>query len=131
VTTTAQTDYAARVRAAGAIYLPLTAFNGRQYDAVLTFNDVDFSAATFRGQVRSRPDAPGSALASFNFVDALVSGDTVVTATISEAAIAALPAPAEPGTAAQFYYDITITPAGGVEQTIFAGEFYRAGSIAP
>ena len=129
MTTGAQTDYAARVRAAGAAYKPLTAFNGRDFPIVLTIRDVDFTTAAFRGQVRSRPDAGGAALASFSFAAELTGADTVITGTITAAAIAALPADPEPGAAALLYYDVTIEPAGGIEQTIMAGEFYRAGSV--
>lgn len=129
MTTGAQSDYAARVRAAGAAYKPLTVFNDRDHVLVWTFRQVDFSAATFRGQVRSRPDADGDPLAEYSFTAEMVDGDTVVTGTAAKADIAALPAAAEPGTAALLYYDFTIQPDGGVEATFMAGEYYRAGSV--
>lgn len=126
---TAQNDYPARVRAAGAAYYPLTALNQREYVLEFVFEGVDYTGAAFRGQIRSRPDAGGEPLAEFTCAAELDSGNTVLTATIAKADIIALPAPAEPGTASLLYYDITIEPDGGVEETIFAGEFYRAGSI--
>ncbi|WP_411340301.1 hypothetical protein V6U71_21435 [Sphingopyxis sp. J-6] len=127
--TTAQNDYAARVRAAGAAYYTLTALNQRDYVALFAFEGGDYSSATFRGQVRSRPDADGDPLAEFTCTPELSGSDTVLTVTIAKADIVALPAAAEPGAASLLYYDITIEPDGGVEETIFAGEFYRAGSI--
>lgn len=126
---TAQNDYAARVRAARAAYRPLTVFNTRDDVKVWTFRGIDLTDATFRMQVRSRPDAVGAALASYGFTAELVDSDTVVTGTLAKAAIAALPPPPEPGAAALIYYDMTVTPAGGWEVTLMAGEYYRAGSV--
>lgn len=127
--TTAQSNYPARVRAGGAAYIPLTAFNGREYNLPITFRDVDLTTAVFRGQVRSRPDADGDPLAEFSFTAELVDTSTVVIATIAEAAIVALPPAPEPVEAALFYYDISIEMVGGPEETRFAGEFYRMGSV--
>lgn len=129
MTTGPQANYAARVRAAGAFYKPLTGFNDRDYVAVWTWRNVDLTGAAFRGQVRARPDAAGDALGSFVFTAELIGDDTVVTGTLARAVIAALPAPPEPGTASLLYYDMSVQPAGGIEKTFMAGEFYRAGSV--
>lgn len=129
MTTGAQANYAARVRDAGAFYKPLTGFNGRETSLVWTFQNIDLTGATFRGQVRTRPDAAGAALASFSFAAELVDDDTVVTGTLSAEDVSSLPGAPEPGTAALLYYDITVEPVGSVERTFMAGEFYRAGSI--
>ncbi|NIJ37926.1 hypothetical protein FHR22_002629 [Sphingopyxis panaciterrae] len=125
----AQNNYPARVRAGGAAYIPLTAFNNRDYPLLIVFRGVDLTTATFRGQVRSRPDADGAPQAEFSFTSELVDGSTVVTGSIAKADIVALPVAAEPGAASLSYYDISIEMVGGIEETKFAGEFYRAGSI--
>lgn len=126
--TTAQSDYAARVRAAGAAYLPLTAMHRQAKTWLIRFKGVNYTGASWRGQVRSRPDAPGAALATLTFVATLDGPDTVLAATLSAVANSGLPAAAEPGAASLTFYDIAITPVGGTEQTILAGELYRTGS---
>lgn len=121
-------DYAARLREAGVYYKPLTAMRGRAKVLIFTAKGVDLTGYAFGGEVRVLPDAGGAAIASWSFAAQLVDDDTVITATLAAGALDGIGAP-EPGAAAQFYYDLTMTPTGGEEQVFMGGEIYRAGSV--
>ena len=127
--TTAQTDYQALLALGGIAYSPIALQRQRAFSEVWTIVGVNLTTATFSGAVRTRPDAPGSALATITISAALVGTDTVLTLSIAEAAVTALPVSSEPGTAALFYFDVTCTPSGGVRETIVAGEAFVSGSI--
>lgn len=54
---------------------------------------------------------------------------TIIEFSIPEASMEALPFPSERGDDATFYYDVHVTPSGGIKQVWFRGTFIvRAGS---
>lgn len=88
----------------------------------------DFSAATFRGQVRLSPDTTGTPLAEFTFstptydVD---TGRTLVTYSLAAGdganSTGALPADGDGDGIEEFPFDILATPSGESEDMLFAG----------
>jgi hypothetical protein len=116
-------DYRAALAAAGVGYLPLSCGRFVPFDRTLVFEDVDYSGATFLGQVRLKPDASGSAVASFTVTPSFATPNTLVRLQIAEATMEAMPAAAEQGANLTLYWDLHVTPSGSSKQMMLAGEF--------
>jgi hypothetical protein len=94
---------------------------------VLEYAGADWSTATVLMQVRQLPEQSGTALLELNsgseFTLAYSSGVTTFTLLIPEADIEALPAAAETGQDLTLYYDVQITPPGGIKEVYVRGKF--------
>ena len=123
-------NYAAWIRAAGAIYWPIGTRNFAPLSKTAIFRGVDLSGAAFAAQVRALPDAGGAALLTLTCAPVLISGDTWLTVSAIETAIEGLPPAAELGRNSEFYWDCDMTPVGGVKQMIFGGEFVRIAGVS-
>lgn len=123
-------NYAAWIRAAGAIYWPIGTRNFAPLSKTAIFRGIDLSAATFAAQVRTLPDAGGAALLTLTCSAVLIAGDTWLTISAIETAIEGLPAAAELGRNSEFYWDCDMTPVGGVKRMIFGGEFVRIAGVS-
>lgn len=98
--------------------------------------EYDLTSATCQMQVRQLPDATGTplidltnaAVGSEGILLTTVSGQTTMTIQINEATIEGLPSAAEVGTDLVLYYDLQITPSGGIKSVWLRGMFtVRAG----
>lgn len=110
---------------------PVTYYAHRNADfqSTITLN-AEYASSTLRGEVRAYPDA-ASSLGSFTASSATVaSGTTTFTISIPKATIAAMPAPAPGDGEITFVYDLLLTPSGGTEDVLFAGEFKVLGKVA-
>ncbi len=120
-------EYAAQLRAMGAGYVPQHV--GRHVPVKFSFllqgvNYSTASGAVWAGAIRLLPDAGGSVIQAFS-ISATVSGsDTLVVVTMAApATVGGMPAARSTGEAAVLYYDIHLTPSGGVKQVLLGGEF--------
>jgi hypothetical protein len=103
----------------------------------IDFEGFNFTGATFIMQVRLMRDAPGSPLVDLGTVGgvgtegitltgvATVNGASVssVSIRINEATVEGLPAAGEIGDDLDLFYDLQITPAGGVKYRALEGAF--------
>lgn len=125
----APSDWGRFIEAAGGIYVPLTVNNDEEFSQQLTLEGVDYTDAEFSGGVRAEYEASSAILAGFNWgTPALVGSDTVVRVALSEAVIEGLRSGSDPGAVERFYYNIKVTPSGGLKRTFFAGEFLLLGA---
>jgi hypothetical protein len=126
--------------------LALSADRWTAFVASLTFRkdgaDVDLSGAAMRLQIRTRPDAAGSALIDLGVVGTssaqgirifdpvVVDGHdtTTIGIRVNETTMEGLPFPADRGADLKLFWDLHVTPAGGLKQRWMAGDFIvRAG----
>lgn len=92
---------------------------------------MDLTGATFHAQIRTLPDAGGSALVdltnaalgSQGINATLIGSDTNVVFQIDEATIEALPAAPEIGNDLTLYWDVQIDPVDGIKEVYFKGTF--------
>ena len=124
-------NYAAALRAAGVIYYPYFTSNFAPAKRIFIFEGVDLVGATHAAQVRTLPDAGGAVLLALTCTAVLVGSDTHLTIGATEGAIEVLPAAAELGRNAEFYWDYEMTPLGDVKRKVFAGEFVRTAGVNP
>ena len=92
----------------------------------------DYSAASFRGQVRNWPDSAESndPLASFTIAVGSYSGGlTLVTVSLTAAETLALPAAADRVGYLLFPFDILMTPSAGDEDLLLAGALRIMGAV--
>ena len=119
------------IKAAGGFHAPITVFNDEPFSTTLTIKNVDYTGATFSGNIRAAFEASSAVLKAFTFgTAALVSSDTVVSVSLSEADIESLRAAYDddPGAIQTLFYNIKVTPSGGAKRTFFAGEFFLMGA---
>ncbi|MFS0736924.1 hypothetical protein ABC347_07730 [Sphingomonas sp. 1P06PA] len=110
--------------------------------ATLSFEGFDLTGATLRAQVRLLPDIAGTPLVDLPTVTSasteglrLISVATtggvttsIVGIRINETTMEGLPLPDEIGADALLYWDMHVTPSGGLKQRWLAGTFtVRAG----
>lgn len=96
----------------------------------------DYSAASFRGEVRANPDASGTALAAFTFTTPTYdagTGKTSVSFSLAAGSGAnstgALPADGDFDGVEEFPFDILVTPSGGTEELLFGGVLPVVGRV--
>lgn len=114
---------------AGRLDLEPNRFTPFVYD--IEFTSVDFTGATMQAQVRLLPDTPGDPLVdlvaaapgSEGVSFAVADGTTTVTLQIDEATMEALPAAEETGDEVELWWDLQITPSGGVKNVWLRGTF--------
>lgn len=116
------------IAAAGGAYWPLTLFNAEPLGISFTVKGVNYSAATFEGDIRAAFEESSAVLKSFSFDVDAVGADTLILATLSESGVLALRSGVDPGALETFFYSIKVTPSGGAKQTWFAGEFKVMGA---
>jgi hypothetical protein len=118
-------------------YLPFADVRWTPFIRTLSFRGIDLTGATLRAQVRSTRDVVASPLVDLQTVGSanteglrllsagLVDGvmTSVIYMRINEATMEGLPAAAEPGDDLRLWWDMHITPAGGVKQRYLWGEF--------
>lgn len=120
--------------------LDLYADRWTAFVATLEFDGVNWTGATFLMQVRLLPDNPNSPLITLPTVStasaegvriiSVVAGVTTVGIRINETTMEAMPAATSLGDDATFFWDMHVTPAGGVKQRYLAGKFIvRAGVV--
>lgn len=116
--------------------LHLTANRHAPFVYMIEVPDYDLGAATLAMQIRLVPDAPGSPLVDLAIAAAgsqglsvvVAAGDSTITIQIDEATLEALPAAGETGDDLDLWYDMAVTPSGGVKSIWFRGLFtVRAG----
>lgn len=118
-----EAEYKAEVLAAGKAWIEERIFRGADKPLTFLFEDVDYSAATFTGQLRLIPDAVGSPIAAWAVgTPTLSGGDTTVVYTLTDTQTDALPAASETGRVLRLYGDFKIT-AGGLVDYFAAGVF--------
>lgn len=115
------------VEDAGGAYWEITANNGEPFERVVTYKDINLTAATFEGGVRAAYEEASPVLRAFTFSSELVGSDTVVTISITEANVEALRVGSDAGAIEQLFYTIKCTPSGGSKSTHFAGLFNLQG----
>jgi hypothetical protein len=117
--------------------LNLVANRWEPFVYTIDFEEFDYSAASFIAQVRLTRDAGGTPLVNLSTVGGVgtegitivgvITTDGVATTSISirikEATIEALPEPIETGDDVTLYYDLQITPSGGVKYRALEGTF--------
>lgn len=116
------------IAAAGGAYWPLTLFNDEPRIDTFTIKDVDYTGATFEGNIRAAFEESSAVLKSFSFDAQLVGSDTVVTVELSESDVTALRSGTDPGAIETLFYNIKVTPSGGSKQTWFVGDFKVMGA---
>jgi hypothetical protein len=95
----------------------------------LQIGGLSLTSATISMQVRQYYDAPGSALVSLSTVGSpstegiYIASATELSIRINEWTMEDLPAATEVGDDLVLYYDIHITPSGGVKQVYVRGTF--------
>lgn len=116
-------DWLAALGAAGKGPFTLFASRGRVWSFALRLAG-DWTGATLRGQVRSAPDAGGSAPATFTVSSVSVSGGySSFILSLTATQTGALPAPAAGDGKVDLIYDLLLTPSGGDEELLFGGIF--------
>lgn len=121
--------------------LPLSADRFTPFIATLTFVGIDLTAAVMKAQVRDRKDGgavradlatvtlantEGLRLLSAGTVDGVMT--SVVYMRVNEATMEAMPLGAEIGDDLDLYWDLQVTPSGGVKGVYLYGPFIvRAG----
>lgn len=94
---------------------------------VIQYEGANWSTATIEMQVRLKPDTVGTPLLDLDsgteITRVFSAGVTTITILIPEADIEALPAAAEVGQDLTLYYDIQITPPGGIKEVYVRGKF--------
>ncbi|MFN3819956.1 hypothetical protein [Blastomonas sp.] len=124
-----EAEYRVAVQAARKAWIPLQVFRGRDYVLTLRFRNVDYSAAAIAAEVRNLPDSAGDPLLSFTVGTPVYSGgDTLIPLNITDSETGGVPAAAETGLVAKFYWDIKIT-VGGLVDTIAAGPVQFIGRV--
>lgn len=109
--------------------LPLAGDRWTPFTATLEFTGLVVTGATFAMQVRQTYDQAGSPLVSLtNVGSANTQGIYIVSASviqiyIAEATMEGLPDATEVGDDLVLYYDLHITPSGGVKQVYARGTF--------
>lgn len=126
-----EAEYKAAVLGANKQWLEERLFRGTDYSLTFVFEDIDYSAATFAGQLRLTPDAEGDPVVEF-LVSAPIftGGDTTVTYTLNDSETDSLPAASEPGKILRLYGDFKITASGLVDRHA-AGAFVIIGKVTP
>lgn len=122
--------------------LPLVADRWTPFDMLIDFTGLDLTSATMEAHIRPIRDGAGTPLVDLDTTGTpgaqglrLVGVDTTgdepvstVAMRISEATVEGLPAASEQGDDAELYWDMQITPSGGVKQVYLRGTFtVRAG----
>ena len=113
---------------AGGAYWPLTLFNAVPFREAFTLEGVDYTGASFTGEIRAAFEQTSTVLKEFGFVPTLVGGDTVVEFGLSASDVAALRSAADPGALNTLFYIIRIEPVGEDEAGFFAGELKLMGA---
>lgn len=112
-----EAEYKAAVLAADKAWLEEQLFRGTDYSLTFNFGEIDYSGATFAGQLRLTPDAAGDPVTSFTVgTPTLIGSDTSVVFTLSDTVTDELPAAAEPGRTLRLYMDFKITTGGLVDR---------------
>jgi hypothetical protein len=108
----------------------------------IEFEGVDLTGAVFEAHIRLLPDTPGAPLVDLDtvttaaaegvrLISVIGTGDDAVSSVgirINETTMEGLPVSAELGLNTRLYWDLHITPSGGVKQVYAGGEFIvRAG----
>ena len=120
-------EYATQLKAMGAGYAPQSV--GRHVPVKFSFllqgvNYSTASGAVWAGAIRLLPDAGGGAIQTLSISATVAGSDTLVVVTMAApATIGGMPAARSTGEAATLYYDIHLTPSGGVKQVLMGGEF--------
>lgn len=110
-----EAEYKAAVLAADKAWLEEQVFRGTDFTLTFNFGDIDYSGATFAGQLRLTPDAAGDPVAAFTVGTPTFSGgDTSVTFSLGNSL--SFPAAAEPGRTLKLYMDFKITVSGKIER---------------
>lgn len=124
-------EYKTAVLAARKAWLEEPIFRGTDHTITFVFADLNYSAATFSGQLRLVPDAAGDPIVAFTVGTPVFSGgDTTVTYTLTDTQTDALPAAAETGRILRVYGDFKITAAGVVDR-FAAGVFPILPKVTP
>lgn len=127
-------DWLAELKAAGKGPVTLrTCTRGREFEYSFALAG-DWTGATLRGQVRLEPDAAGDPLVTFTCsTPAVASGYSIFTISLASGVGAnstgILPASPLGDGAAEFAFDLLITPAGGDETILFGGVLPVIGRI--
>lgn len=122
-----EAEYKSAVLAAGKAWLEEQVFRGTDFSLTFNFGDIDYSGATFAGQLRLTPDAAGDPVASFTVGTPTFSGgDTSVVFSLSDSVT--YPPAAEPGRTLKLYMDFKIT-AGGLVDRFAAGVLTVIGKV--
>lgn len=117
------------IRAAGGYYYAFDVFNDEPFVQDLVFETKDYTAATFSGGVRAAFEASSPVLKAFTFsAVTLDDGNSFLTVSLLEADVESLRAGVDPGAIETLFYNIKITPAGGIKATNLAGEFKLMGA---
>lgn len=94
---------------------------------VLEYTGPNWSTATVQMQVRQLPDQTGTPRLDLNSGSEITltyaSGVNTMTFLVPEADMETLPAAAEIGQDLTLYYDIQITPPGGIKEVYVRGKF--------
>lgn len=101
---------------------------------VIEYNGAaNWSTATVEMHVRQLPDQTGTPLLDLDSGTEITlsysAGVTTITILAPEADIEALPAAAEVGQDLTLYYDIQITPPGGIKEVYMRGTFTVLGGV--
>lgn len=119
----------ARLDGAGAA--PLGIVRGNAFRDTVTIKDVDWTARSFEAALRATPfNGNGGApapLATFGVAVALVGGSTVLTLSLTEAQVDALPSVTPAGADLALFWDLKHTSAG-VRRTLIYGRATVFGS---
>lgn len=116
-----EAEYKAAVLAGDKAWLEEQVFRGTYFGLTFNFGDVDYSGATFAGEVRLTPDAAGDPVASFTVGTPTFSGgDTSVLFALASSVT--YPPASEPGRTLKLYMDFKITNGGLIER-------FAAGSL--
>lgn len=126
-----ESEYKTAVLAASKAWLDEQVFRGDDYPMTFVFHGVDYSAASFAGQLRLNPDAAGAPVAAFSGGSpSFVGGNTTVIFTLTDTQTDDLPAATETGRIAKLYMDFKIT-AGGLTERFAAGVLTVIGKVTP
>lgn len=110
-----------------AAILDLVANRHTPWKYVIEYSGANWSAGTMLMQVRQLPEQTGTPLLDLasgtEITNAYAGGVTSFTILVPEADMEALPAAAETGQDLVLYYDIQITPPGGIKEVYVRGKF--------
>ena len=124
-----EAEYKAAVLAANKAWLDEQVFRGTDFSLTFNFGDIDYSGATFAGQLRLTPDAPGDPVALFSVGTPTFSGGAT-SITFSLGNSTNYPPAAEPGRTLKIYMDFKITVGSQIER-FAAGVLTVIGKVTP
>ena len=87
----------------------------------------DYSADTFSASLALAPDVP--TVADFNIAKAFNGTATLVTLSLSDTIVNALPADGDANGLAELVFSVQHTPAGSIETRLFAGNVFISGKV--